>query len=356
MYIKNSKLNKHKTIQNRFELHETAREVLAAGELYRWVWRDAGTPHSKRTVPLLELQLDKMKVKFAVAFHLAPTARDIEHLAVRSSPYPPLLVAPALSELLVAHCRKHRVNCLDLNGRQWIRIKGVVIDRQPLDAPRYRPSLFPLNPFQPKSSRLPRLLLAERDRTWTQKELIEATGLSPGLISRMVRQFVNEGVLSQDHRLVKLSQFDALLDQWRQEDQWTKRTTIRQYSTLIADFTDLARKVQQSYSNKSLAFTQWFAASLRYPYTTSPVVSAYVPMFPGPEFEREILGRQVFDGGTLWLIIPHDEGVFQTTQKVNDFNLVCDVQIYLDLQSVGLRGPDQAKALRDWKGFGKGQL
>jgi hypothetical protein len=31
--------------------------------------------------------------------------------------------------------------------------------------------------------------------------------------------------------------------------------------------------------------------------------------------------------------------------------LVSDAQIYLDLIHAGLRGPDQAKALREWKGF-----
>jgi hypothetical protein len=32
---------------------------------------------------------------------------------------------------------------------------------------------------------------------------------------------------------------------------------------------------------------------------------------------------------------------------------VCDAQIYIDLLQVGLRGPDAARALREWEGFRK---
>jgi hypothetical protein len=70
-------------------------------------------------------------------------------------------------------------------------------------------------------------------------------------------------------------------------------------------------------------FTQWFAAGL----------------------------REVPNGGAVWVIVPRDRGVFQATQTVSEFELVCDAQIYLDLLKVGLRGPDQAQALRQWEGF-----
>ena len=97
----------------------------------------------------------------------------------------------------------------------------------------------------------------------------------------------------------------------------------------------------------------WFAANLRHPYTIPPLVSAYVARFPAEQIERELRARQVADGGTLWLVVPKDDGVFRETQRVGDFTLACDAQIYLDLLRAGLRGPDQAKALREWTGFGR---
>ena len=215
---------------------------------------------------------------------------------------PKLLIAPSLSEVLVQHCRMHRVNCLDLNGRQWIRAEGVVVDRRPIEQRQFRPAQTAPDPFQPKSSRLVRALLANRERHWTQKELRERTGLSPGLVSRLVRHLENEGLLAQDERKVSVSHPDGLLDQWARVDNWAKRTTLRQYSLLGADLDEVARRLAAVYPEAGrLAFTQWFAANLRHPYTTPPVVSAYVPLFPEEKVERELGARPVADGGTLWL-------------------------------------------------------
>ena len=103
-------------------------------------------------------------------------------------------------------------------------------------------------------------------------------------------------------------------------------------------------------------FTQWFAASLQLPNTELEIVSAYVRSFPSVEVLEKLSLRQVSSGGALWIIVPRDRGVFQATQTVNGFELVCDAQIYLNLLKAGLRGPDQAQALRQWDGFFRSSL
>jgi hypothetical protein len=174
------------------------------------------------------------------------------------------------------------------------------------------------------------------------------------LVSRLVRHLVNEGFVAQDNRALRVSRTDALLDAWAERDDWAKRTTVRQYSLLESDGETVARKLVKIFpAGETLVFTQWFAANLRHPYTIPPLVSAYVARFPAEHIERELRARQVSDGGTLWLVAPKDDGVFRETQRVGDFTLACDAQIYLDLLRAGLRGPEQAKALREWKGFGR---
>ena len=100
-----------------------------------------------------------------------------------------------------------------------------------------------------------------------------------------------------------------------------------------------------------VAFTQWFAANLRFPYTDAPVLSAYCSAFPTDEQLTSLGLNPVASGGTVWIIVPRDEGVFRCVQEVQGLPLVTDVQIYLDLLQVGLRGPEQAEALRAWDGF-----
>src|SRR5439155_21045058 len=101
---------------------------------------------------------------------------------------------------------------------------------------------------------------------------------------------------------------------------------------LDSDIETVARNlVKNSPAGEGLVFTQWFAASLRHPYTIPPLVSAYVAQWPGEQVERELRARQVAEGGTLWLVVPRDDGVFRETQRVGDFTLACDAQIYVDL-------------------------
>jgi hypothetical protein len=347
-------LNKRKTISTEAQLRQAAKEALDGDDLLRWRWKAFELTRERGMDALLELKVDGQRVVFNVEFKLSPSVRDVERFAAHGDQRPGLLIAPSLSEVLVQHCREHGLSCLDLNGRQWIRAKGVVVDRKPVEDRRYRPTLLAPDAFQPKSSRLVRALLSQSDRTWTQGELVERTGLSPGLVSRLVRHLVNEGFVAQDSRTLRVSRKDSLLDAWAARDDWAKRTTVRQYSLLESDVETIARRLVKNFpEGEALAFTQWFAASLRHPYTTSPVVSAYVARLPGEQIERELRTRQVAEGGTLWLVVPKDDGVFRETQQVGDFTLACDAQIYLDLLRAGLRGPEQAKALREWDGFGR---
>lgn len=347
-------LSKPRTIQTEAQLRQAAKEALEADGLLRWRWKAFGLKRERGADALLELNMDGRRVVFGVEFKLTPSAREVEKLAGRGGSRPGLLMAPSLSEALVGHCREHGLSCADLNGRQWIRAEGVLVDRQPSDARRYRPSLRPPDVFQPKSSRLVRALLGQPGRTWSQGELGERTGLSPGLVSRLVRHLVNEGFVTQDQRALRLSRATALLDAWAARDDWAKRTTVRQYSLLESDAQVVARKLAAIFPpGETPVFTQWFAANLRRPYTLPPLVSAYVAQFPAEQAVRELRARQVADGGTLWLVAPRDDGVFRETQRVGEFTLACDAQIYLDLLHAGFRGPEQAQALREWDGFGR---
>jgi hypothetical protein len=204
--------------------------------------------------------------------------------------------------------------------------------------------------FSGKSSRLARALLSFPSRKWKQSELAEFTECSGGLISRLVREYVRLGWVEGSRGDWTLAQPDSLLDAWVGADNWKKRGTLRQYSCLERDSENLAKSLLAGSLGK-IAFTQWFAAEHRHPYTELPVVSVYRTQFPEPSMVQALNLREVNDGGRLWVIVPTDQGVFQATREVDGFPLVCDAQIYLDLLQVGLRGPDAAHALRQWKGF-----
>ena len=355
-------MSRIKSITNETELRQAAKDLFGRKDILRWRFLHFGSfeqfgirgKQERSADGVLELSLGKRKLVFDLKYKLAPTARDLDWLVNHPGQKPKFLIAPSLSDVLVTHCRERGINCADLNGRLWVNAEGVFIDRQPPEGQRYRSKLPPPDLFQPRSSRLARTLLAHPERRWTAQELTDRTGLSQALVYRLIAHLVREAVVVREGRQIRLKQFDALLDQWVRKDDWRKRTTVRQYSLLTADLEEIARRLAKAFpSGGQLAFTQWFAANFRHPYTTPPVVSAYVSNWLDEATEKELRARRVVDGGTLWLIVPKDEGVFRETQRIGEFVLVCDVQIYLDLLQVGLRGPDQAQALREWSGFRK---
>ena len=265
-----------------------------------------------------------------------------------------LLLSPHLPDSLATDLRREGISHADLNGRFFVQTPGLVLDRRPSGS-RYRNPESNVDVFSLKSSRIPRALLAHRNKVWTQEELTQRTGVSRGLVSRILKALQEEEWITQTIKASRtqpaqyvLSQFDKLLDAWKAVDHWNDRVTTQQFSLLSSDPDEIARKVTDFAGTDEVAFTQWYAAHLRHPYTTPPVVSAYVI------YRRHLdlpLGRKVNSGGNLWLMYPEDDGLFLEKQRVNGLHLVPDAQIYLDLIGTGQRGPDQAEALRQWEGF-----
>ena len=147
--------------------------------------------------------------------------------------------------------------------------------------------------------------------------------------------------------------WSALLDDWSEQDSLRDRVSTYRYSTLGGTPLEWSQKLTNLCGEHSIriAFTQWIAGWLRTPYTEPVVTSAYVDRPPDPSLLDKLQLREVPDAGKIWLHVPEDEGVFRETRTVQGLPLVTDAQIYVDLQDTGLRGPDQAAALRTWEGF-----
>lgn len=347
-------MSEQNTIITEAQLREAVRHHWAKDAALNWRWKEWESRRERGIDAIGELILDRRKILFAVEFKLNPAARDVEFLAKQKLKYPLLLIAPHISETLARLCRERGVSCADLNGRLWLRTEGVLIERGAKQA-RFRPAVATPDPFSVKSSRLVRTLLSHGNREWTHKELVEQTGLSKGLVSRLSKHLVEQGLLTQKERTLRVRQRDALLDAWAAKDDWAKRTTVRQYSLLVTEPREIASRLNDSLGDAPHVFTQWFAGWLRHPYTLPPVVTAYVKHFPETDaLEKKLLARRVPEGGRLWLVVPKDEGVFQETQRVEGLTLAADVQIYLDLLRAGLRGEEQAAELRKWPDFAGG--
>jgi hypothetical protein len=269
-----------------------------------------------------------------------------------------LWVVPNLTNAFLESCRGRQSSVIDLNGRVHLRSDGLWLEWPALPKRRFRLEGEPRNVFVGKSVRIVRALLADPDRIWKPSELVSRTGATSGLVSRITTHLLRQEILASPDTgkrilQVRVASRDRLLDAWAQADDFNRRTTLFRFNTLEQNPQVLARRIRNvlTHQGSPLAFTQWIAAWLRSAYTEPAVVSLYVPNLPSQDVLDELGLHSVKEGGRAWFYIPNDEGVFRENRVVDNLPLVSDAQIYVDLQRTGLRGPEQAQALREFQGF-----
>jgi hypothetical protein len=300
------------------------------------------------------LSFDGQKYRFQLNFVVTPTTDDIPPPSSSLVEPKPLLVVPRLTPAFLDACRQNQACVADLNGQLYLRAPGLLISLPALPHRNIRFELEPRNVFVGKSVRIVRSLLADPERVWRQADLLERTGATSGLVSRIVTHLQRQGLLKKvDARRFHVVTPSLLLDAWAQADDFSRRAITHRFTTLEQDPVRIAKRLRNvlTHHGPHFAFTQWIAAWLRHPYTEPPVVSLYVPQLPAQTILDELGLRPVSEAGRVWFHLPADEGVFRETRVVQDLPLVSDAQIYIDLLKTGLRGPEQAEALREWSGF-----
>lgn len=351
--MKTSDFSKSAVIRYESELVHHFRQLLDDDAELAWL-SPSGNSAQER-LPWVELKLDAQARRFKPVYSLKPSIPELESILITwSDPLPPLLVAPELIPRILDFCRQKRLAAVDLNGRVYLRAEGLLVDRRSLPGRDFRYELEPRNVFVGKSASIIRSLLTDRDRVWTQGELLHRTKASSGLVSRIVQHLISQGFLEkQSAREFRLVDHPGLINAWAKADDFHRRSTHTRYTTFGGDTLEIAKKFQTWAQEQSvpIAFTQWLAAWLRHPYTEPVITSAYVARLPEAATLEQLGLRPVNDAGKVWLFVPTDEGVFLETQTVRELPLVTDAQIYLDLLPTGLRGPDAATALRNWEGF-----
>jgi len=345
-------LSKRVDIRSEGELVHHFRLLIEADSGLQWHF-PSEFPHG--TPQWVDLRLDDRSVRFEPLYRLKPSVPELEsRVGGWTASNPPLLITPELSPRVMDLCRRQRVAAVDLNGRAYIRLEGILVDRSPLPGRDFRFWLEPRNVFVGKSARIIRTLLTDLGRVWGQPELVSRTHASSGLVSRIVQHLISQGfVEKQGSREFRVGDSRGLIDAWVKADMFGRRNNTTRYTSFGGTPLEAAFRLHSWATEHSvrIAFTQWVAGWLRHPYTEPPLASAYVARLPETATLEGLDLRPVNDAGRIWLHVPDDEGVFLETRTVRDLPLASDAQIYVDLQQTGLRGPDQAAALRDWEGF-----
>jgi len=239
------------------------------------------------------------------------------------------------------------VGWFDLAGNAHLAIPGAALVEVEGRPRRARPRGRPATAFSQRGSRVSRALLIEPERHWTQKELVAATALAQGTVSRVLARLVDIGLVTRDDESrYSVPAPGELLDAWRDEYECQRHEILPMHLTGAG--VALAREVAGRIEGIDVghALTGLAAAWLYDGFAQFRVVSVFVDENPY-EVAEKIGARMDPRGANVHLIRPADEGVFFGSREVDGPRCVHPVQAYLDLGGLPERADEAAKHLRE---------
>ena len=273
-------------------------------------------------------------------------ARSSRAFAGRSKRIP-LVAVPYMGEVGRRLCEEAEVCWLDLSGNAHLVAPGLRVNIEG------KPNQFkrlgrPRNVFAPKSARIARWLLMERDRAFTQRELAKASGLDEGFTSRIVRQLEEQRLVARGAEgAVRVADYDVMLDAWREAYDFSKHHIVRGHVAARSSDEVLRRLAGQLRQSKiEHAATGLAGAWLLNPFAGFRLVVFYVSGMPSVEARGDMSFREEERGENVWLVVPNDEGVFHGAAEREGIRCVHPVQAYLDLKDHPERSAEAAEQLR----------
>ncbi len=208
-------------------------------------------------------------------------------------------------------CEEAEVCWLDLSGNAHLVAPGLRVNIEGKPNQFKRPGR-PRSVFAPKSARIARWLLIEPERAFSQRELAKASGLDEGFTSRIVRQLEEQRLVARDAAgAVKVADFDALLDAWREVYDFSKHHIVRGHIAARSS-DEVLRRVSAQLKRGKLehAATGLAGAWLCSSFAGFRLVVVYVAEMPGKEVCQEMGFHEMESGENIWLVQPNDAGVF----------------------------------------------
>lgn len=292
---------------------------------------------------------------FAVEFKAAATSEDIG-TAIRqvhawsSVDSVPLIVVPFMGEAGRQLCRAAGVSWLDLSGNADIDAPPIRI-RILCEPNRYKRSGRPESLFAPRSARLARVFLLQPDRNWPQVDLMRATGLSSGFLSRLLPRYVESGYIEREQKgrtyQYRVTEPDRLLEAWHADYDFSRHTILRGHVAARGG-PDLLRELalKLGMHETEYAATGLASAWLWEPFAAFRTVTLYLATLPSADLLTKLGFHEGARGSNTWLVVPDDEGVFAGAVERDGIWCASPIQTYLDLKGQPERAEEAAEELR----------
>jgi hypothetical protein len=263
----------------------------------------------------------------------------------------PMVAAHFMGPNRRALLKKMGIGYVDMAGNIYLRAPGVFIEREEKRNP-FGYSRGELNPYSDKASIMLRVLMNEPSRKWKIREIAKAGNISPGWVSRVVDSLVERGLIEFSRQNgIALLRGEDMLKEWADIYDW-HRNRFYPYYCHARDFREVLAKISglNLYKDGMIALGFQAGAYLISPYSTFNQVHLLVdgPSFDmiRPDIERQLGLESRREGANLILVRPYYKySALFGARKIENWWIVSDVQLYLDLNKYPLRGQEQAEHL-----------
>jgi hypothetical protein len=203
------------------------------------------------------------------------------------------------------------------------------------------------NVFTPKASRIVRILLSNPDAEWSILKLSEEAETAYAHTYRVVKTLLKLGLCRKtDRYMVIVANPGELLSRWAAYYDFNLVNDVRGYYSMEANIDNLLKKFHSNGGNiLKYALTLHVGASIIAPYVRPTSLYFYSENEGNIWVDR--LGLQPIEmGGNVYIVKPHDGGVFYGLQKIRGLCVVSNIQLYVDLYNYPARGREAAEHLR----------
>ena len=295
----------------------------------------------------IELLIEVKERPHLVALRLA--AEKIKQYAA------PDLIPMVTSHFMGPHRRallkEMGVGYIDMAGNIYLRAPGIFIEREEKRNP-YGYEREGLNPYSDKASLILRILMNEPNRSWKIREIANIGKINPGWVSRVVESLVERGLVEfSRERGLALLRGEDMLKEWADLYDWHRNKLYYYYCQALDSQEVLDRISRLNLNNdKMVALGFQSGAYLVSPYSTFNQVHLIIDGLSfdmiRSEVERQLELESRREGANLILVSPYYKySALYGVRKIKKWNVVSDIQLYLDLNRYPLRGEDQAEHL-----------
>ncbi|MFH1061260.1 MAG: type IV toxin-antitoxin system AbiEi family antitoxin [Candidatus Omnitrophota bacterium] len=208
------------------------------------------------------------------------------------------------------------------------------------------------NIFADKATFILRRMLSNPGKKWVTRDFIGENGVSLGMGQALLEVMARKGYIERVKRGPE--SFSVLTNSQELVEDWTKAYNfeLNHIHTYYSPDKNILSKFKDYLKNKQYCLTLHSGANLITSYVLTDNLYVY---FSPDNWEKEFLDlrqqldlKQLVRGGNIQIIRPfYKNSVYYNSQVIKGYNVVSNLQLYLDLYQFKPRGKEHAEYLKN---------